>query len=156
VGPRSWAGRAPPPAPRRYLAALRIYPDYAAAAINLAAAYDALGNYDESILLLGRFEGKSGALETARLRELGRALVGKAEYARAAAAYEKALAGDPADPLVHRNLGGLHLLHLGNSERGRTHLRRSLELAPHQPGAHEIRGALEGHRGAAPTIAPVR
>ena len=107
------------------------------------ADYDALGHHHEAILLLGVFEGKSGTLETARLRELGRALVGKAEYARAAEAYEKALAADPTDPLMHRNLGGLYILHLGDPERGHTHLRRSLELAPNQPGADELRGALK-------------
>jgi tetratricopeptide (TPR) repeat protein len=60
-----------------YRAALRIYPDYAGAAINLGSAYDALGRYDETLDLLGSFAGRSGPFETARLRELARALIGK-------------------------------------------------------------------------------
>jgi tetratricopeptide (TPR) repeat protein len=128
----------------RYISALRIYPDYAGAAINLASAYDAVHRYDEALRVLRSFEGRCGLLETARLRELARALVGRQDFAAAAEAYEKVLEAEPEDALAHRNLGGVYLLHLGNPERGRLHLRRSLELAPNQPGVAEIKSALEG------------
>ena len=54
------------------------------------------------------------------------------------------LAAADADALAHRNLGALYLEHLGRAEEGKAHLRRSLELAPDQPGAAEMRAALGG------------
>jgi tetratricopeptide (TPR) repeat protein len=125
-----------------YRAALRIYPDYAGAAINLGSAYDALGRYDETLDLLGSFAGRSGPFETARLRELARALIGKRNYPAAAETYEAVLRAAEGDALAHRNLGAVYLEHLGRPEEGKRHLRRSLELAPDQPGAAEMRTAL--------------
>jgi tetratricopeptide (TPR) repeat protein len=127
-----------------YRAALRIDPDYAAAAIELAAAYDAIGSHREAIELLESFKGRSGALEQARVRALARAFLGLGDYAGAASLYEAVVAADDRDALAHRDLGGLYLQHLGQPERGRAHLRRSLELAPDQPGADRIRAALGG------------
>jgi len=125
-----------------YRGALRIYPDYAGAAINLGSAYDALGRHDEALDLLRSFAGRSGAFETARLRELARALIGKRDYAAAAETYEAVLRAAEGDALAHRNLGALYLEHLARPEDGRRHLRRSLELAPDQPGAAEMKAAL--------------
>jgi hypothetical protein len=46
------------------------------------------------------------------------------------------------DALAHRNLGALYLKHLARPEDGMRHLRRSLELAPDQPGPAEMRAVL--------------
>jgi tetratricopeptide (TPR) repeat protein len=131
-----------PAAVAAYRAALAIYSDYAGAAINLASAYDALGRYDEALALLQSFEGRSGPFETARLRETARARIGKRDFAAAAELYRAVLAADDGDALAHRNLGALYLEHLARVEQGKAHLRRSLELAPDQPGAAEMRAAL--------------
>jgi protein O-mannosyl-transferase len=125
-----------------YRRALRIYPEYAGAAINLASSLDAQARYAEALKLLESFSGRSGKFEPARLREVGRARMGLEQWEAAAAAYEQSLELFEADPLAHRNLGGLYIQYLGKSENGKQHLRRSLELSPNQDGAPLLRQAI--------------
>lgn len=125
-----------------YRQALELYPDYAGAAINLAASLDAQVRYREALSLLDRFAGRSGKFEPARLRELARAHMGLGAWGQAAAAYEEALALFEPDALAHRNLGGIYIQFLGKATEGRAHLRRSLDLAPDQDGADTMREAL--------------
>ncbi len=130
-------------AEREYRRALEIYPDYAAAAINLGSSLNALNRPKEALELLGRFENRSGRLEQGRLREEAVSRLHLFDYSGAAAAYEKALRISEADALAHRNLGGIYLQFLNQPDKGRAHLRRSLELAPAQPGAAEIRSLIQ-------------
>jgi Flp pilus assembly protein TadD len=56
--------------------------------------------------------------------------------------YEKALAIQPGNPAIHRNLGIL-LSRLGRIEEAIPHLRRVLQLVPNEPSAREILEAIE-------------
>jgi len=130
-------------AEQEYRKALDIYPQDTAAAINRAAALDALKRHKESFELLESFAGRSGHLEVGRLHELAVACMGLSLYQRAAEAYESILRLTEADALAHRNLGGLYVQVLGQREKGIVHIRRSLELAPRQPGNDQLRTILE-------------
>ncbi len=125
-----------------YRQALGLYPEYAGAAINLAASLDAQARFGEALSLLASFAERSGKFEPARLREVGRAHMGLGAWDQAAAAYEGALALFEPDPLAHRNLGGIYIQFLGKRAEGQVHIRRSLELAPDQDGAATMREAL--------------
>lgn len=129
-------------AAREYRKALDIYPQNAAAAINRAAALDALKRHKESLDLLESFAGRSGHLEVGRLHELAVSCMGLGLNQRAAEAYESILRLAEADALAHRNLGGLYVQMLGRREKGIAHIRRSLELAPEQPGSDQLRSIL--------------
>jgi tetratricopeptide (TPR) repeat protein len=56
--------------------------------------------------------------------------------------YERALELDPTLFDAHRSLGLLYAGRLGDPDRAAEHLRESLRLEPHQPGAEELRRIL--------------
>jgi len=78
-----------------------------------------------------------------RLRQVAIAHIGLGQFQHAADAYESALRLDERDWFVHRNLGIIYLQSLDESEKGLQHLRRSLELAPAQHDADQMRAVLE-------------
>jgi tetratricopeptide (TPR) repeat protein len=128
---------------QEYQDAIRIYPNNAAAAINMAGALVSLSRYKESLELLESFANKSGRLEIGRLRQLATVWLGLGQYAHAAEAYESALRLHEADPLVHHNLGLIYYQFLSQPDRGLEHLRRSIDLDPSQPDAAQMRSLLE-------------
>jgi protein O-mannosyl-transferase len=115
-------------AERQLYQALQIYPDYAEAAIRLAATYEALERYPRAIQMLNDFAGKSGRFEADRLREMGRTFLGMGQYEKAADYYEQALSLQEADPVTHREIGLLYSQFLHDPEKGRSHLDRSRAL----------------------------
>jgi Flp pilus assembly protein TadD len=89
----------------------------------------------------------SGSPPSARAANfLGFLLGRRGEVRGAVEAYELALRIDPTLHDAHNNLGMLYAEQLGQPEKGVAHLRRSLEIAPVQLGAEEIRRRLEALR----------
>jgi protein O-mannosyl-transferase len=110
--------------------ALQIYPGYARAAIQLAAAYESLDRFPKALTLLESFAGKSAPFEGDRLRELGRVYLGMGEYQRAAESYESALNCNGRDAESHRELGILYRNFLNQPDKGSAHIERSRQLTP--------------------------
>ncbi len=131
-----------PAAQRAYRRALGIYPQYGAAAVHLAAAYRESGQYADALAALQKAAPLDARLQAERFAELGRVHLAQNDLSAAAADYESALARDDSDARVHLELGTLYLQLLGQPDRGRLHLRRSLDLDPAQPRAGEIREVL--------------
>jgi len=116
-------------AERHYYQALQIYPDFAEAAVRLAAAYRELDRFPKALELLNNFAGRSGTFEEQRLRELGRVYFGLGEFRKAADSYEQALRLNDSDAEAHRELGIIYSQILNQPEKGRFHLERSRALA---------------------------
>ena len=66
-------------------------------------------------------------------------------YGEAIRQYEEALALDPQQPAIHRNLGML-LAQLGRYDEAIPHLRATLQMAPNEPAARETLEAIEATR----------
>jgi len=73
---------------------------------------------------------------------LGYMLARRGDYREAAAFYEKALGIDPTLHDAHRSLGLLYARDLHDAVKAAAHLRRSLAIAPEQPGAEDLRRLL--------------
>ena len=85
----------------------------------------------------------TGAQPSARAANfLGYLQALKGDLRAAIEAYEMALSIDPTLHDAHHSLGMIYLDSLGDAEKGRRHLERSLEIAPDQPEADEIRQKL--------------
>jgi Flp pilus assembly protein TadD len=112
------------------------------AAVHLGAAYRYMGQYEEALDALQKAAPAEPALQAERFAELARVSIARNDYAAAASALESAVALDDTDASAQLELGTLYLQFLGQPDRGRLHLRRSLELDPDQPRAVEIRQLL--------------
>ncbi|WP_151898828.1 LytR C-terminal domain-containing protein [Nitrosospira lacus] len=77
---------------------------------------------------------------------LGRYYQGKMNYTEAAAAYEKALAADPAHAEAHNGLGVSYSL-LGRHELALQHFRKAIELLPMAAHLHNNLGYAHFARG---------
>jgi tetratricopeptide (TPR) repeat protein len=129
-------------AEREFLRALEIYPDYPAAGVGLASTHLALGRMAEAVQRLNSLEGRSGALETRRLRELARAYFAMQDFTSSARSYEAAISLAPADARLLRELGILYLRYLDQPGRGKPLIERSLQINPAQENADELRRLL--------------
>jgi protein O-mannosyl-transferase len=120
-------------AERQFFQAVQIYPDYAEAAIRLAATYEALERYPRALELLSGFADRSGRFDAERLREMGRACLGMGNYAGAESYYRQSLEKNDNDPVTHREIGLLYTQFLNQPEEGRIHLERSRALRSQNP-----------------------
>lgn len=77
------------------------------------------------------------------LRHLGALHIRQRKYDLARNELEEAVSLYPDYAEVHRFLGALYLKIYNDKEKGFSHMRRSLELEPHQPGADELRKLLK-------------
>ena len=103
--------------------------------VNLGNALALTGN---SFSDLARAASEQGDVATAEAdtKEVN------SRFTEAIEQYEKALAIQPGNPAIHRNLGIL-LSRLGRIEEAIPHLRRVLQLVPNEPSAREILQAIE-------------
>ncbi|HKR53049.1 MAG TPA: tetratricopeptide repeat protein, partial [Chthoniobacterales bacterium] len=103
--------------------------------VNLGNALALTGN---SFSDLARAASEQGDVATAQAdtKEVN------SRFTEAIEQYEKALAIQPGNPAIHRNLGIL-LSRLGRIEEAIPHLRRVLQLVPNEPSAREILQAIE-------------
>jgi len=79
------------------------------------------------------------------LRNLGAIMVREKRYDKAIEIFEKAVKAHPEYPEIHRFLGVLYLKITHDKNEAIYHLRRSLELDPHQDGADVLRKAIKGY-----------
>jgi Flp pilus assembly protein TadD len=103
--------------------------------VNLANALALTGN---SFSDLARAASDQGDVATAQADTKE----ANSRFTEAIEQYEKALAIQPGNPAIHRNLGIL-LSRLGRIEEAIPHLRRVLQLVPNEPSAREILEAIE-------------
>jgi protein O-mannosyl-transferase len=106
--------------------------------VNLANALALTGN---SFSDLARAASDQGDVATAQAD----AKEANSRFTEAIEQYEKALAIQPGNPAIHRNLGIL-LSRLGRIEEAIPHLRKVLQLVPNEPSAREILEAIEAQR----------
>lgn len=91
-------------------------------------------------------EVKHAADNPKTMYSLGRYYQGKVNYTEAIAAYEKALAADPAHVEAHNGLGVCYSLQ-GRHELALQHLRKAIELAPMAAHLHNNLGYVHLVRG---------
>jgi Flp pilus assembly protein TadD len=103
--------------------------------VNLANALTLTGN---SFRELARAASHPGDMAAAQAD----AKEANARFTEAIEQYEKALAIEPEQPAIHRNLGIL-LSELGRNEEAIVHLRKVLQLVPNEPSARETLEAIE-------------
>jgi protein O-mannosyl-transferase len=103
--------------------------------VNLANALALTGN---SFSDLARAASDQGDVATAQADTKE----ADSRFTEAIEQYEKALAIQPGNPAIHRNLGIL-LSRLGRIEEAIPHLRKVLQLVPNEPSAREILEAIE-------------
>jgi len=72
-------------------------------------------------------------------------MVREKRYDKAIEIFEKAVKAHPEYPDIHRFLGALYLKITHDKNKAIYHLRRSLELDPHQDGADTLRKAIQGY-----------
>jgi protein O-mannosyl-transferase len=106
--------------------------------VNLANALALTGN---SFSDLARAASDQGDVATAQADTKE----ADSRFTEAIEQYEKALAIQPGNPAIHRNLGIL-LSRLGRIEEAIPHLRKVLQLVPNEPSAREILEAIEAQR----------
>jgi protein O-mannosyl-transferase len=129
-------------AQRSYRRALGLYPEFAAAAVHLGAAYRRTGQYLDALAVLEKASPESATLRAERCAELGRVYFARNEYTAAADAFEKAIGLEDTDASVQLELGTLYTQFLSQPDRGRQHLRRSLDLDLEQSRAQKLRNLL--------------
>jgi len=125
-----------------YRRASEISADCTEAGLRLAASYRQTGMYEEALASTRRLCPSAPKEKALRATEIGRIFVAMENYSPAARSFEDSLGHFEMDAVVHRELGMLYLHMLGEPDRGRRHLRRSLELDSSQPAASVIRELL--------------
>ncbi|MCZ6698901.1 MAG: tetratricopeptide repeat protein [Planctomycetota bacterium] len=126
-------------AARAYCHASTLDPDSLPIALGLARSYRQLGELDQAIDVLESARRIDPSASLIHL-ELGAIHDDRFDYKRALAEFNTAVRLDPDDPVAHFHCGAVNLtladLDAGNPiyrQRAAAHLRRSIEIDPHQP-----------------------
>lgn len=119
--------------------ALRIYPDYNEAKINLGNVYHDLGDFDNELNTLGKLNNKGGSLGQA-LFNAGNAFLNKGDYTHAALKFSEAIKNEfaSADAYV---AWAIALNSLGKADSAINSLTKALELNPNSPEAYVTLGS---------------
>ncbi len=126
----------------QYERALEIYPRYAAPAMNMVAALNAIGRHTEAIAAGERARGLLKEENPALLYNMGLAYMSQGDTVRFLEFMNRALQLDPGNRQAHLQLGRYYLRQPWEQDAARRHFEKALELAPDAPDASVVRNLL--------------